>query len=78
MSYFETYQFALFHLQSDYVRKISMKLLTMESRSANLVPNSLQCNSVSSSVNPSNPGTSVSYNIRAHGYVSIYIYMYVY
>nr|KAJ0199535.1 hypothetical protein LSAT_V11C600305210 [Lactuca sativa] len=53
--------------QSDYVRKISMKLLTMESRSANLVPNSLQCNSVSSSVNPSNPGSHGIHQVNNQG-----------
>ncbi|KAL7597104.1 hypothetical protein Lser_V15G28019 [Lactuca serriola] len=53
--------------QSDYVRKISMKLLTMESRSANLVPNSLQCNFASSSVNPSDPGSHGIHQVNNQG-----------
>lgn len=52
---FETLFF--FHLQSDYMRTISVKLLSMENRSANPIPNSLQSNSARNTVNPSDSGT---------------------
>ncbi|KVH89839.1 Coactivator CBP, KIX domain-containing protein [Cynara cardunculus var. scolymus] len=40
---------------SDYMRKISIKLLAMENRAANPIANSLQSNSAGNSANPSDP-----------------------
>ncbi|KAJ9537225.1 hypothetical protein OSB04_029958 [Centaurea solstitialis] len=44
--------------QSDYLRKISLKMLTMETRSQNPMPDAIQSNSAANSVNPSDPGMS--------------------
>lgn len=43
-------------LQSDYLRKISLKMLTMETKSQNPIANSLQSNAASNSKNPQDPG----------------------
>lgn len=40
--------------QSDYLRKISLKMLTMEARSQNPIVNSRQSNAASDSGNPQN------------------------
>ncbi|KAH9667220.1 hypothetical protein KPL70_020942 [Citrus sinensis] len=41
--------------QSDYLRKISLKMLSMESRSQNAMPNPLQSNNASRSNEPPHP-----------------------
>lgn len=43
-------------LQSDYLRKISLKMLTMETKSQNPMSNSLQSNAASNNKNPQDPG----------------------
>ncbi|KAI3692441.1 hypothetical protein L6452_32257 [Arctium lappa] len=43
--------------QSDYLQKISLKMLTMETGSQNSMPDARQSNSAANSVNPSDPGT---------------------
>ncbi|KAI3756103.1 hypothetical protein L1987_55916 [Smallanthus sonchifolius] len=45
--------------QSDYLRKISLKMLTMETRSQNPMPDPMQSNSTANSVNPSDLGSQV-------------------
>ncbi|XP_076952488.1 mediator of RNA polymerase II transcription subunit 15a-like [Bidens hawaiensis] len=45
--------------QSDYLRKISLKMLTMETRSQNPMSDAMQANSTGNSVNPSDPGSQV-------------------
>ncbi|XP_076952451.1 mediator of RNA polymerase II transcription subunit 15a-like [Bidens hawaiensis] len=45
--------------QSDYLRKISLKMLTMETRSQNPMLDAMQANSTGNSVNPSDPGISL-------------------
>ncbi|XP_076910671.1 mediator of RNA polymerase II transcription subunit 15a-like [Bidens hawaiensis] len=45
--------------QADYLRKISLKMLTMENRSQNPGPDAMQSSSAATSVNPSDPGTQV-------------------
>ncbi|CAB4281868.1 unnamed protein product [Prunus armeniaca] len=42
--------------QSDYLRKISLKMLTMETKSQNTMANSLQSNSAGNSNRPHDPG----------------------
>ncbi|KAK9283410.1 hypothetical protein L1049_011652 [Liquidambar formosana] len=42
--------------QSDYLRKISLKMLTMETKSQNTIANSLPSNSAGNGKNPSDPG----------------------
>uniref|UniRef100_A0A2P2MQJ5 Transcription cofactor n=1 Tax=Rhizophora mucronata TaxID=61149 RepID=A0A2P2MQJ5_RHIMU len=44
--------------QSDYLRKISMKMLTMETKSQNSLPNSLPSNAVGNSNKTPDPGVS--------------------
>ncbi|KAK9283860.1 hypothetical protein L1049_012114 [Liquidambar formosana] len=43
--------------QSDYLRKISLKMLTMETKSQNTITNSLPSNSTGNGKNPSDPGS---------------------
>ncbi|XP_022860694.1 mediator of RNA polymerase II transcription subunit 15a-like isoform X1 [Olea europaea var. sylvestris] len=43
--------------QSDYLRKISLKMLTMETKSQNTMSNSLQSNAPSNSKNPQDPAS---------------------
>ncbi|XP_057763663.1 mediator of RNA polymerase II transcription subunit 15a-like isoform X2 [Salvia miltiorrhiza] len=43
--------------QSDYLRKISLKMLMMETKSKNPMPNSLQSNAASNSKNPQDPAS---------------------
>ncbi|XP_047955267.1 mediator of RNA polymerase II transcription subunit 15a-like isoform X2 [Salvia hispanica] len=43
--------------QSDYLRKISLKMLTMETKSQNPIANSLQPNAASNSKNPQDPAS---------------------
>ncbi|ONI00908.1 hypothetical protein PRUPE_6G111000 [Prunus persica] len=43
--------------QSDYLRKISLKMLTMETKSQNTMPNSLESNSAGNSNRPPDPGS---------------------
>ncbi|KAI5322449.1 hypothetical protein L3X38_031521 [Prunus dulcis] len=43
--------------QSDYLRKISLKMLTMETKSQNTMANSLQSNSAGNSNRPPDPGS---------------------
>ncbi|KAH6775431.1 mediator of RNA polymerase II transcription subunit 15a-like protein [Perilla frutescens var. hirtella] len=45
-------------IQSDYLRKISLKMLTLETRSQNPTVNSLQSNAASYSENSEDPGTN--------------------
>ncbi|MFS7928575.1 putative coactivator CBP, KIX domain superfamily, mediator complex subunit 15, KIX [Helianthus anomalus] len=45
--------------QSDYLRKISLKMLTMENRSQNSMPDAMQSTSAANSVNPSDLGSQV-------------------
>ncbi|CAK9145918.1 unnamed protein product [Ilex paraguariensis] len=45
--------------QSDYLRKISLKMLTMETKSQNPMGNSLQSTSASNSKNPPDPGNRI-------------------
>ncbi|KAK1417881.1 hypothetical protein QVD17_27015 [Tagetes erecta] len=42
--------------QSDYLRKISLKMLTMENRSQNSMSGAMQSSSTANSVNPTDPG----------------------
>ncbi|KAK9229539.1 hypothetical protein WN944_022502 [Citrus x changshan-huyou] len=48
--------------QSDYLRKISLKMLSMESRSQNAMANPLQSNNASRSNEPPHPGSDVEFN----------------
>ncbi|GMH05088.1 hypothetical protein Nepgr_006928 [Nepenthes gracilis] len=43
--------------QSDYLRKISLKMLTMDSKSQNTLPNALSSNSTGMSKNPQDPAS---------------------
>ncbi|KAI3821899.1 hypothetical protein L1987_09474 [Smallanthus sonchifolius] len=52
---------------ADYMRKISIKLLAMENRSANPMPNSLQSNSASNTVNPSDQGSQGMQQLNNQG-----------
>ncbi|CAO2820787.1 unnamed protein product [Amaranthus hypochondriacus] len=45
--------------QSDYLRKISLKMLTMESKSQNNPTNALPINSAAMSRNPQDPDTNI-------------------
>ncbi|XP_071741694.1 mediator of RNA polymerase II transcription subunit 15a-like [Rutidosis leptorrhynchoides] len=53
--------------QSDYLRKISLKMLTMETRSQNPMPDAMQSNSGASSINPSDPGSQVMPQVNNQG-----------
>ncbi|KAI3692446.1 hypothetical protein L6452_32262 [Arctium lappa] len=53
--------------QSDYLRKISLKMLTMETRSQNPMPDAMQSNSAANSVNPSDPGSQVMQQVNNQG-----------
>ena len=48
----------LFDLQSDYLRKISLKMLTMETRSQNPMRDAMQSYYTVNGVNVSGPGIS--------------------
>ncbi|XP_024996517.1 mediator of RNA polymerase II transcription subunit 15a isoform X1 [Cynara cardunculus var. scolymus] len=50
---FEERIYAVATSQSDYLRQISLKMLTMETRSQNPMPDAIQSNSAANSVNPS-------------------------
>ncbi|XP_024985083.1 mediator of RNA polymerase II transcription subunit 15a-like isoform X3 [Cynara cardunculus var. scolymus] len=52
---------------SDYMRKISIKLLAMENRAANPIANSLQSNSAGNSANPSDPGSQGMQQVNNQG-----------
>ncbi|RVW36865.1 Mediator of RNA polymerase II transcription subunit 15a [Vitis vinifera] len=45
--------------QSDYLRKISLKMLTMETKSQTAMPSNLPSNSAGNSKNPPDPGTGL-------------------
>ncbi|KAL5576072.1 hypothetical protein UlMin_017771 [Ulmus minor] len=45
--------------QSDYLRKISLKMLTMETKSQTTIPNPLPPNQVGPSVRPQDPGKTM-------------------
>ncbi|KAJ8424493.1 hypothetical protein Cgig2_014405 [Carnegiea gigantea] len=49
--------------QSDYLRKISLKMLTMESKSQNTLPNAMPSNAAGVSRNPQDQGTSIKEGI---------------
>ncbi|KVH91385.1 Coactivator CBP, KIX domain-containing protein [Cynara cardunculus var. scolymus] len=53
--------------QSDYLRKISLKMLTMETRSQNSMSDAIQSNSAANSVNPSDPGSQVMQQVNNQG-----------
>nr|XP_043630644.1 mediator of RNA polymerase II transcription subunit 15a [Erigeron canadensis] len=53
--------------QSDYLRKISLKMLTMETRSQNPMPDAMQANSATNSINPSDPGPQVMPQVNNQG-----------
>ncbi|KAM0029655.1 putative coactivator CBP, KIX domain superfamily, mediator complex subunit 15, KIX [Helianthus debilis subsp. tardiflorus] len=53
--------------QSDYLRKISLKMLTMETRSQNPMSDPMQSNSTANSVNPSDPGSQVMQQVNNQG-----------
>ncbi|KAL6196979.1 hypothetical protein ACLB2K_032592 [Fragaria x ananassa] len=66
---FEEKNYAAATSQSDYLRKISLKMLTMESKSQNTVTSSLQSNSAGSSVmqpQVTNQGHILSENILSN------------
>lgn len=48
------YNLVIIDLQSDYLRKISLKMLTMETK--NPMPNAMQSNSSNNGQNPPDPG----------------------
>ncbi|PIN26581.1 hypothetical protein CDL12_00648 [Handroanthus impetiginosus] len=50
--------------QSDYLRKISLKLLTMETKSQNPKANSLQSNAASDTENPRDPDIIMNAQLR--------------
>ncbi|KAL3516396.1 hypothetical protein ACH5RR_023298 [Cinchona calisaya] len=52
---FEEKIYAAATSQSDYLRKISLKMLTMETKSQNSMANSLQANAANTSQNPADP-----------------------
>ncbi|CAI0459426.1 unnamed protein product [Linum tenue] len=52
--------------QSDYLRKISLKMLTMENKSQNSIPNSLPPNSAGTGNKPPDPGASPSLLPQVH------------
>lgn len=54
----------LFLLQSDYLRKISFKILTLEAKFQNPMVNCLQSNAASSSKNPQVLGTENYVDIK--------------
>ncbi|XP_071733741.1 mediator of RNA polymerase II transcription subunit 15a-like isoform X2 [Rutidosis leptorrhynchoides] len=53
--------------QSDYLRKISLKMLTMETRSQNSMPDGMQSNSAGNSINPSDPGSQLMPQVNNQG-----------
>ncbi|GFQ06192.1 mediator of RNA polymerase ii transcription subunit 15a [Phtheirospermum japonicum] len=50
--------------QQDYLRKISLKMLTMETKSQNPIADSLQPNAASNSRNPQDPGKNCGIFIK--------------
>nr|GMC69650.1 mediator of RNA polymerase II transcription subunit 15A isoform X8 [Ipomoea batatas] len=67
---FEEKIYAVAVSQSDYLRKISLKMLAMETKSPNPMANSLQSNNTTSAQNPQLPGThNVMQNqVNSQGY----------
>ncbi|KAK9065588.1 hypothetical protein SSX86_014989 [Deinandra increscens subsp. villosa] len=53
--------------QSDYLRKISLKMLSMENRSQNPMSDATQSSSVTNIVNPSDPGSQVMRQVNNQG-----------
>ncbi|KAL8264109.1 hypothetical protein R6Q59_022239 [Mikania micrantha] len=53
--------------QSDYLRKISLKMLTMETRSQNPMSDPMQSNSTANSGNPPDPGSQVMQQVNNQG-----------
>ncbi|KAD6453822.1 hypothetical protein E3N88_08528 [Mikania micrantha] len=53
--------------QSDYLRKISLKMLAMENRSQNPMSDAMQSSSATNSVNPSDPGSQVMQQVNNQG-----------
>lgn len=58
---------AVLQFQSDYLRKISLKMLTMESKSQNNLTNALPTNSAAMSRNPQDPGIHISWSYLSCG-----------
>ncbi|KAD6453821.1 hypothetical protein E3N88_08527 [Mikania micrantha] len=53
--------------QSDYMRKISLKMLSMEIRSQNPMSDAMQSSSATSSANSSDPGSQVMQQVNNQG-----------
>ena len=53
----------IYFLQSDYLRKISLKMLTMETKSQNPMANPLQANAANASKNPPDQGIWMAYSL---------------